>query len=997
MQITQNYLSQFYWCYLFILFTLGNPEVNAQTKGPASALDPVETKLRSVIDMTDPQEQFPVLMELALAHTDRMNPFTVQYLRDSLVSKSKQDPIIPSAVNFLIGEFLNINLQKFEQALFFYNKAIQLIPRSEETLQLRIWERITSVALHKAKLEMAIQAADSCINMANRQNKHFTLAHCLRCKGEIRQQYFKEPTGQNIAFSAAIENYNRSYLENLDRQDTLAALLNLYFISSLQLEMDSIFPQAQRTINTAFALITPDEKFDDFRAQNWYLRGKLLLEKNQLSGALNNFISAYEQFVINEDNARMMQTKILIGDILYRRQNNEEAILALDTALMLYPNVGSIEDLLTIHLLRYQTHKASGDAVAALSAHEDYVAAQHEVFRTDQLRLLSAMEAERRLQEKQAELNEKQNQIEKQTLLTQNLFIWSLALLLGIAIILFNFIRARKRRNELQDRNTIIIKQKQQLETLDNLKSRFFTNISHELRTPLTLIKAPLEYLQRKFTLPEDASYYLNTALNNTTHMQKLVNELLDFSKIKSGKITAQLGPADVDLVIREIVAGFAPLAESRATELLYHPDITTPIPVWIDMGGFQKILTNLISNALKFSPQDSRIEVGLAVEGRQAVVSVKDNGPGIYPDDLPYIFDRFHQSKHADVHQDNSTGIGLSLSAELAGLMNGRLWVESERGTGSTFFLGLPLADPDDISLNTLKTLAQSQSVPGKAKESSWANFPFTPDDSAYYVLIVEDHEDLRNYLANLLGEYFEVKTVSNGKEAMDLLEDPKSPLRQPGHSLIISDLMMPVMNGFELLEKLKADERFSNIPVLMLTAHQDRSKRLQALTVGVDDYLVKPFDNQELLIRVRNIIFRYWERVKQNSSHGEGKRDEGSPRGVGQNHNSLDKEQLKWLKELEAFSIKHISDSQFNVSFLSHFANMSERSFQRHIKKVTGLTPSEYIKEIRLHHARQLLESGSVKSVKAVSKAVGFSSHEYFSDIFQNRFGRRPSTYLG
>ena len=205
-----------------------------------------------------------------------------------------------------------------------------------------------------------------------------------------------------------------------------------------------------------------------------------------------------------------------------------------------------------------------------------------------------------------------------------------------------------------------------------------------------------------------------------------------------------------------------------------------------------------------------------------------------------------------------------------------------------------------------------------------------------------------------------------------------------------------MPVMDGFELLEALKTRPALQHIPVLMLTARQGQSERLTALIVGVDDYLVKPFDNQELLVRVYNLINRYREKAQQAPLAGEARHDEHTPQGIGQDHRILDREQLDWLKDLEAFAVKHISDSQFNVSFLSNYANMSERNFLRHIKKTTGLTPSEYIKEIRLHHARQLLENKQVKSVKAVSRAVGFNSHEYFSDIFHQRFGRRPSTYL-
>lgn len=991
-QFYQNY-APLRWVLFLPIFLLLMVESWAQNTNQTFRLDPIEQRLSLIIEETNTSKKFSALLELAQQYAWRMNPFTVQYLEEKLSALPSNDPLVPAAGNFLIGEFLNVNLQKFEKALFFYEKARQKVPGEAEELQLRIWERIATVALHTSELERAIPAADSCVVQARRQQQWFDLAHCLKCKGDIRRDYFQDPPTQIQAYREALVNYQYSFQKNIAQQDTLAALLNLFFIAAIYLDVDTTHTRAGAYIDTAAMLITPAKKYDDFRAQNWYLRGKVLFQQKNYSIALDTFSIALNQFAANKDTARLMQTRLLIGDILYRQSDYLGAIEQLSIALQLHPKVGSIDHLQAINFLLYQSYKQSNEPWKALAAQEAYVTAKDQATREDQVRLLTAMEAERGLQEKQEEIKNQQNELESKNLVNLYLRLVTLVLLALLGTLLYNFLRARNTRNELRNRNHTISQQKQQLEELDNLKSRFFTNISHELRTPLTLIMAPLQHLQNRFELSEDVSYYLNTAKKSTRRLQQLVNELLDFSKIEAGKTITKLIPADIHLLTREIIDGFLPLAQEQNIKLLYATHQTAPVVAWVDIGAFEKILTNLISNALKFSPAGSEVEVALSIQENNAVLSVKDQGPGIHPDDLPHLFERFHQSRHQD--RDSGTGIGLALSAELAELLNGNLKVESQWGNGSQFLLELPLGKLADLPHE--KSSRSQDGIPaGAAAERLWKQNT-TPDKSPDYILIVENHDALRDYMARSLKAHFKVFTAANGKEALELIATPDSPFLIPGKGLIISDLMMPVMDGLALLDHLKSDDRYSALPVIMLTARRDRPLRLKALTIGVDDYLIKPFDNEELLIRIDKLLKGYRERVKQPNIQGENTPDEGTPKGIGQNHTSLDAEQIKWLKELEMHAVKNLSKSQFSVSFLSSFANMSDRNFQRHIKKLTGLTPSGYIKEIRLHHARGLLESGNVHTVKAASKAVGFNSPEYFSDIFQNRFGKKPSSYLG
>lgn len=972
---------------ILLIFFLKTTLTPAQTTDTTLEKERIDLVLDSIFNLPEQYRQFTALTDLFHRNTWRMNPFTVQYLNDHLGDLQAGHPLIPALTNFLFGEFLNVNLQQFNKSLFFYQKARAELPASERELELRIWERISAISLSFSKLENAIPATDSCIVLAQEQREWFTLAHCLKCKGDIRRIYFQEAPGEISAYQEALFNYKLSFQANRQQKDTLAALLNLFFITSIYLDIDSSHQQAGAYIDTAFSLIAPIQKYDDFRAQNHFLRGKLLSERGEDQVALKEFTEAFGQFAVTKDTARLAQLGLLVGEIHFRQGAYRIAIDHLKQALELSPKVNSLEQERDIHKLLYQNYKALGDYEMALTEQEAYNEAKDKINKLDQVHLRSAMEIERGLQAKQKEIDQQEAELSRRDLINRFLLAGTLLLLVLVGLLLGSFIRIRKDRNTLAERNAIIEAQKGKLEELDGIKSRFFANISHELRTPLTLILAPLKRLSEKFKAGREASELLETAQKNTLHLYQLVDELLDFSKIESGTVHLELQPLDLDHVLQQLYSGFLPLADTKHIHLRYHREEEEHAVVIADQNALKKILNNLLGNALKFSPENSEVQLMRSTKAEEVWVEVIDNGPGIYADDLPHIFDRFYQSRHKDVVSDHSTGLGLALSVELANLMNGRLWVESERGVGSRFCLVLPAAIaalepgarlPTAGHLPLIKT---EQAVPHEA--------PLPANSSS--VLIVEDHEDLRQYLAALLGEDYQVFTAGNGQEALELLCSHHHPLLVPGRGLIISDMMMPVLDGLEFLQALKGDDRFAGLPVIMLTALKNHADRLKALTIGVDDYLVKPFDNQELLIRVRNLLHRSWER----SNYASPEPEEGESFFV-ETHLVPDASQLEWLKDLETFSLKNISNSQFGVGFLSSYANMSERNFQRHIKKATGMTPSEYIKELRLHQARELLESGQIDSVKAVSKAVGFTDQEYFSTVFQSRFGRRPSTYL-
>lgn len=999
MQISQFYLNtkSLFWGIILCILIPSSSFLKGQSSTSARKVESLDFRLNAIVEQKDPRQQFPALIGLVSVHAERMNPFTLQFVRQSLEQVQPGAPIIPAATHFLIGDFLNVNLQQFDAALLHFKEALEQLPDTStlaQELRMRILDRIAHLSLNNSNLEGAIQAAEACVKIAANLNIPFTHGHCLKCIGDIHRDYFNSPSGKELFYDKALSQFQESFQINLNRGDTLATLLNLFYITSIKLRRDTGYQDIENYLTSATSLITNKEKFDDFRAQITYLKARFLLKTGELSAALDTFSKAYQQFTVTRDTARLMQTKYHAGEILFLQGDPQASIVELNRAWDLSPKVASSSQLMNLHDLRYRAYKSIGELAGALQAHEAFLQARQIVDQEDQRRFIMGLETQYELKAQQLDNQQKQEELAQKSESNRKLTATSIFLAIALSLLAISLVRSRNNRNKLRNRNAIIIKQKQQLEELDDLKSRFYANISHELKTPLALIKAPLEYLKNKSSIEQDGAFFLNTALNNTKRLEQLVNELLDLSKIESGKITLKIESHELEVLTEQILESFRPYGLTKNIELVWEEGPKKD-PVWVrtDKEAFQKILTNLLSNAIKFSPADSQVFINYKVDDQRAVLSVRDNGQGIYPDDLPHIFDRFHKSDHKDVHRDNSTGIGLSLSEELARLMDGKLRVESTRDEGSTFFLELPLAlkaseksplqqaQPSPENTDTIDIFAEMEALKGKD----------------FHILIVEDHEELQTYLRKLLEDYFCVHTASNGEEAIAMISAIDSPLALPGQSLIISDLMMPQIDGLELAQRLKQDGRYQHIPIIMLTARRDRTQRLKVLTIGVDDYLTKPFDNQELLIRIKNLVLRNRKKLSPDTPVGEARHDATKPDGIGQNYPTLDSEQINWLKDLEAYAIKHLSDSQFSVSFLSHYANMSERNLQRHIKKITGMTPSEYIKEIRLHHARELLESGEMASVKAVSKAVGFSSHEYFSNQFYQRFGRRPSTYLG
>lgn len=541
----------------------------------------------------------------------------------------------------------------------------------------------------------------------------------------------------------------------------------------------------------------------------------------------------------------------------------------------------------------------------------------------------------------------------------------------------------KERTLQIQQDKQTIENQAEELRQLDQVKSRFFANVSHELRTPLTLMLGPIGSVLKSDKMDTKSRRFLKTAQKNGKNLLNLVNEILDLSKLESGSLTVNEEPVKACELVKRLFSQYDSFAQQKGIRVslkcLVDPDYT----LMMDVNKFEKIFNNLLSNALKFTKEEDSIEVIFGEQKDRVYLRVSDTGEGIHPDDLPHIFDRFYQSKQPTAPTQGGTGIGLALSRELAYSLQGEIKVESELGEGTIFTLELPRKVVQmDMDLRALPVVDMEEII---AEPAPAEIIPTPSEGKKPTLLVVEDNEDLRNYIQQVLSTHYIVKTAENGAEAFSMLTNNPDSDNGQTVDLIISDVMMPVMDGFELLEKLKSSDRLSGLPVVMLTARAALQDKLKALRIGVDDYMLKPFDEEELLARVSNLITNYRERTKTALETTEEEKFAG-----------VTGEDRTWLEELETFTQQNAGNFNLTADMMADEMALSRTQLFRKIKQLTGLTPTQYVQEVRFSQARSLLEDKAYSTVKAVAYEVGFKHVKNFSQQFKKRYGKSPSDYL-
>lgn len=517
---------------------------------------------------------------------------------------------------------------------------------------------------------------------------------------------------------------------------------------------------------------------------------------------------------------------------------------------------------------------------------------------------------------------------------------------------------------------------------LDKLKSRFFANISHEFRTPLTLILAPLEKkLKEDNTQEEKAQFSLMHRSAN--RLLTLVNQLLDLSRLEAGTLTLNLKHTDLGKFITTITSQFASMADSK--KINFQVNLPETIELFVDHDKLEKIITNLLSNAFKFTPSNGTIVLSIS-SGDQtdtfhegyAEIKVSDTGRGIAAEHLDRIFDRFYQVDNSGTRESEGAGIGLALARELTELHEGTITVESEPGKGSTFIVRLPLGflhlKADELTLESHPVNQPPEYTDYETSE----NQSLKTEASAETILVIEDNTDLRQFIRNEFGNTYTVWEAPDGEIGLNLAFEHIP-------TLIITDLMMPKRDGLELCQILKNDLRTSHIPIILLTAKADVETKLQGFQVGADEYIPKPFNMEELKVRIHNLVDNR-KRLREKYAQ----RMELRPAEV-----NVESVEERFLKNIMEVVEVHIANSAFGVDQFAKETGMSQAQLYRKLHALTEFTPNEFIRHMRLLRAADLFRQ-KAGNVAEVAYQVGFNNLSYFAKCFKEKFSESPSQFL-
>lgn len=535
------------------------------------------------------------------------------------------------------------------------------------------------------------------------------------------------------------------------------------------------------------------------------------------------------------------------------------------------------------------------------------------------------------------------------------------------------------RTKEIEKQKNKIERQAQKLAKLDEMKSRFFTNLSHEFRTPLTLIQGPLEDLrnEKHGELNERQSELASVSYHNSHKLLHLINQLLEISKLEAGFVRLQPEVTRIDHFLQSIYTAFLPLAERHRIDLKFSAP-KEPVISRIDADKVEKIVGNLLSNAFKATEKGGVINLGVElIEENECgfiLFEVTDNGVGISEEKQRMIFDRYIQSGTNPKQQRAGTGIGLNLVRELTELHGGSISVESEPGKGSTFKVKLPHRKPEFPSADHKKT-DRNRSQIAKTSVFNLKDGEKNDSEDVTTVLVIDDNHEIRSYICSHLQDEFHLLEAEDGRAGMNIATEMLP-------DLILSDVMMPEMDGFELVKELKSNPHTDSIPIILLTARASEKQKVEGIGTGVDDYLTKPFNADELIARVKNLISNR-KKLKDKYS---------SSLTLESLDIEIQSEEEQFITSMMECISQNLSAPDYSSEKLANQLAVSISQLQRKTKSVCGLTPNQLIRKTRLSQAKLFLEQGA-ENVSEIAYAVGFNSLSYFTRVYREEYGCSPS----
>lgn len=545
-----------------------------------------------------------------------------------------------------------------------------------------------------------------------------------------------------------------------------------------------------------------------------------------------------------------------------------------------------------------------------------------------------------------------------------SVWAWLLYFTLAIAAVLYSFWRMWKTQKEKMEKLKLT-KQKE----VEEMKLTFFTNLSHELRTPLTLILAPLESLIARETDP-DITQKLRLMQRSATNLLRLVNQMLDLRRIMRGKEVLNRSDVDIVALARDVCTSFSTLSE-KAITLTFVTD-RERLMTSQDKDKVVKIIVNLLSNAYKFTPKDGRVTLTVRHDTAHVYIVVADNGKGISDEDKQHLFERFYQSKSNE--ETGGSGIGLNLVYEYTRMMGGDVAVGDHPGGGAVFTVSLPYRPVETAAPSEPADKPAEVSVislGGQAGPAAEVKQPAVPHGT---ILLVDDNDDFLHFLSSELSAYYTIRTASDGRQALESI-------RKSMPDLVLTDVMMPEMDGNELCRCIKNDNDLKQLPVIILTARLSDENEIESRECGADDYMKKPFNMELLRLRINRLLDK--RRINED---GKLKPVIAQP--------EITPEDEKFVDKATKYIETHLDDTDLSVEQMASAIGVSRVQLYRRLVSVTGETPSEFIRLIRLRHAERLLAESQL-TISEIAYRVGFSSQRYFSKCFKDLYGYMPSQY--
>ena len=714
--------------------------------------------------------------------------------------------------------------------------------------------------------------------------------------------------------------------------------------------------------------IASKNKLNNFSTIGYRGLANVYLKKNMLDSALYYSTKSLDIGKKLGDKRIITLSLIVLGNVYFENKNINKAIeCGKECFNLINDNTKGLSLIRGASNVLYKGYKAKNDTKTALKYFERYNKARDSI-RNKQLLFKSAItELELNHEKRLVTLQEEKK---KQEIITEQekRNFWLIGfLIISVLSFIFLVVYSKLRKSKLKSQLELASQTK-----INNIKSVFIENLAHEIRTPVAISSGYLNLMNKYLLNPDKLKKYINLSLKSNEVIVNRADEFLSIVKYQKGyKLESEITKKDLPNFIYALMLSFVANAEIKQISIFYKKNIEGSILVNYDYNKLEKILSNLITNALKYSYSNSSIYLDVEITNNELNFKIKDEGVGIAVSEQDLVFTRFYQSKDNKI--SGGLGIGLAYVKELVNSLSGEISLKSAKNKGSTFTVNLPLQEINfdaTTFINNRDYLRLTEENLVVASNNN--NLP--------KALLVDDNIEMVTYLKEILGNYLDCDLAFNGIEALKKIRDNN-------YHIVISDLRMPEINGIELKEELNKDKKLADIPFIVITANSLLSfNQLLGTNLGVNDYLVKPFIDSELITRVNNLLENNALRINALKSSKEDFNQELIINGT---INNL-------LNKINSYVIENLDNTTFSVDDLAEYCNYSKRNLSRVIKSKTGLTPIQIILEIRLIKAYELIKSRKYTSIKEVIFSVGLTNRSYFNKVFLKRFGIRPSELL-